>query len=352
MKQTKTQAGAVVLALLLTLTLTIPASAAAGSIPAAADRAAAYLCRAVPAPQVGSIGGEWTVLGLARGDASVPQGYWETYQKNLEAHVKACSGVLHRVKYTEYARVALTQMALGKDPRNVAGYDMLAPLYDGAAVLRQGINGPIWALLALDAGGDQGASAAVRQQYVEALLSRQLPDGGWCLGTGQTADPDVTAMALQALAGCRDQQEVQTAVNRGLACLSGLQDSTGGFSSWGEANLESTAQTMIALCRLNIPLDDPRFVKNGCTLTENLLHYQEADGSFRHTADRSGDLMATEQAFLALTAAQRAQSGKTDLYDMRDTVPAGGWPDGFVENLTDLWSGLPARVGQALQSKR
>ena len=40
---------------------------------------AAYMVSAVKAPEVGSIGGEWAVIGLARSGYSVPANYYEDY---------------------------------------------------------------------------------------------------------------------------------------------------------------------------------------------------------------------------------------------------------------------------------
>jgi hypothetical protein len=80
----------------------------------------------------------------------------------------------------------------------------------------------------------------------------------------------------------------------------------------------------VALTELGISLDDPRFAKNGNTLVDNLLTFYLEGNGFLHTADGSGsNQMATEQAFYALVAAQRAEEGKNSLYRMRDAVKTG-----------------------------
>ena len=157
---------------------------------------AAYVYKTVSEPQVGAVGGEWAILGLARGGADIPSGYYADYYANVESYVKAREGVLHTKKYTEYSRVVLALTAIGKDPANVAGYDLLAPLGDFDKTVWQGINGAIFALLALDSGEYE---SALREKYVDYILQKQLADGGWAL-SGESADADVTAMALQALA--------------------------------------------------------------------------------------------------------------------------------------------------------
>ena len=112
------------LALMMSIGLMIPASAA--NVSDALSDTARYLVKTVPDPIVGSIGGEWTVIGLARSGYDVPNSYFTKYYKNVEDYVKACGGVLHKRKYTEYSRVILALTAIGKDPTNVAGYDLTA----------------------------------------------------------------------------------------------------------------------------------------------------------------------------------------------------------------------------------
>ncbi len=89
------------------------------------EKTAGYVAKTVASPGFGSIGGDWVVLGLARGGADVKSGYFERYYERLESYVKSCEGVLHKRKYTEYSRVALAVTAIGKDARDVAGYDLL-----------------------------------------------------------------------------------------------------------------------------------------------------------------------------------------------------------------------------------
>ena len=317
------------LVLLLTLTVLstcLPVSAANVNLKNAVSGSAAYMLKTVSAPQVGSIGGEWAVIGLARSGYAVPQTYWDAYYAAVGTYVKAQKGVLHEKKYTEYSRVILALTAIGADPTNVAGYNLLTPLGDFDKTIWQGINGPIWALIALDSGNytmpvnAAAKTKATRQMYVNEILSRQNNDGGWNLtsnGGSETSDPDVTAMALQALANYQSQPAVETATNKALTCLSKMQEADGGYASYKTSNSESVVQVIVALCHLGISLEDSRFVKNGHTLLENLLSYRNAAGSFTHTGSGT-DHMASEQGFYGMVAAQRAAEGKNALYAMGD----------------------------------
>ena len=109
-----------------------------------------YIQKTVKNPQVGSVGGEWAVIGLARSEFDIPDSYYDNYYKNVEAYVKAADGILHDKKYTEYSRVILGLTAAGYDPTDVAGYDLTTALGDFEKTIWQGINGPVFALIALD----------------------------------------------------------------------------------------------------------------------------------------------------------------------------------------------------------
>ena len=312
---------AAALSAVLLVCLTVTASAA-GLTPETvlADTAECVLKR-TPAPSVGTVGGEWAVLGLVRSGHALPEGYCERYYKEVEHYAAECGGVLSTAKYTEYARVSLALTAIGKDPRQVGGTDLLAPLGDYRKVVRQGANGAAWALIALDAGGYAVPEApgtavqATRQLYVDFLLESQLPEGGWSLG--QTADPDLTGMALTALAPYRDQAAVTQAAEKALERMSALQGESGGF-----ATAESAAQMLVALVAWDISPEDGRFVKNGHTLLDGLLADYLPGRGFRHTsAETEADPMATEQGLYALAAVCRARAGKPFLYDMTDVKP-------------------------------
>lgn len=320
------RSGSKLLCILLLLSLLLSLTAC-GKQANQLEKTAGYLQAQIAAPGTGSVGGDWLIFGLARSGVKVSQKYFDAYYENVEAAVREKNGVLSDRKYTEYSRTVLALTAIGKNPADVAGYDLLKPLADFEQVTKQGINGTIFALLALDSGkyeipeNPDAAVQATRQMYVDELLARELPDGGWTL-TGGEPDVDITAMTLQALAKYRDQADVTAAVERGLAVLSSLQEPDGGYVSWGSSNSESVAQVLVALTELGVPLDDERFTKNGITVEDALLRFAQENGAFVHVRDGSGgdDEMATEQAFYALAAIHRAETGETTLYDMTDVM--------------------------------
>lgn len=287
-------------------------------------RTANYLTKKVSKPQVSSVGGEWLIMALARSEQEVPKAYYENYYKEVEAYVKAHRGILHDKKYTEYSRVILALTSIGKDPTNVAGYNLLTPLGDFNKSIWQGVNGSIFALIALDSYqyampiNKEAKVQATREMYIEEILKSQLADGGFALAS-KSAEPDMTAMALQALAKYTDNKKVEKAVNKGLKRLSLMQNEKGGYTYLGKENSESVIQVIMALCELGIDINDPRFVKNGYTLLDNLMTFRKSDGSFIHAkGDRESDGMATEQALYAMVNIRRIQNKQNSFYNMKD----------------------------------
>ena len=284
---------------------------------------------ALGTPGVGSTGGEWMVIGLARSGRTVPAGYYDNVVEYVKANADA-NERLHRAKVTDNARIILALTSIGKDVTNVGGHNLLKGLDNMAYVQKQGINGPIFTLIALDSHNYPTMGDVTREKLIETILDAQLPGGGWNL-SGENADTDMTAMAIQALAPYyKTNETVKAAVDKALEALSALQRNDGGFGSWGTVNSESCAQVIVALTALGIdPATDSRFVKNGSTVLGALAGFYVDGGGFKHTADGERNGMATEQGYYALAAYYRFVNGQTSLYDMSDvTIQTGGHTPG------------------------
>ena len=277
----------------------------------------------------GSSVSDWTALAMAR--AGIADDY-AGYLARLQAYVErqyAENGGLHAVKATEYHRIALTAAALGGDPTafgtkpDGTAIDLVAEgtyNWQGDDLGGQGLNGWIFALLTVDAVGAEVPADArySRQDMLDAIVSAQLPEGGFSLGGGEM-DVDITAMALQALAPY--QQQYPEVIDAALNALSAAQTVTGGFESWGAQSSESCAQVICGLiaCGVN-PDADARFNKNGSTPLDALMSfYDEKVGGFRHVNTASGgyepvvNQMATEQAYYALAHYYAAVPSKASL---------------------------------------
>lgn len=288
-----------------------------------------YLRKTADDPQFGA---EWNVMTLARYGYEDEAWYGEYYD-NVVEYVKAKgSAKLHKNKSTDNSRTILALTAIGADATDVGGYNLLEPLADMNYVTTQGINGPVFALIAFDTvgydipklpDGSDGVQTT-REGLVEYILGRELSSGGWAF-SGSNADPDMTGMTIQALAPYyKSNTEVKTAVDRALDVMSGLQKADGGFASWGTVNSESCAQVICGL--LDIGRDagtDEAFVKSGHSVLDALMGFYVASaGGFAHAAKQNGELvvngMASQQAGYALAAYDRFKKGRNTLYDMSD----------------------------------
>ena len=280
------------------------------------------------------------VIGLARSGREIDADLYYTQVSEYVAQAIDENERLHRNKSTENSRIILALTALGMDVHDVNGHDLTAGLNDMAYIQKQGINGPIWALIALYSNAYEPAEGDVtREALIQCILDAQLEDGGWAF-SGENADSDMTGMALTALAPyyvpetetedgtkielTEAQIEINEAVERGVECLSELQFANGAFGTFGGngeivETSESTAQAVVALTALNIDPDtDERFVKNGNSALDALVSYGLTGGGFKHLKDGERDGMATEQGYYALTAYARYLMGLNRLYDMRD----------------------------------
>lgn len=304
--------------------------------------AKAYIQSAVSAPVVSYLFGEWAVLGLARAKVPLSEAYIAAYYEKVVAYVQknmGADGVLvdpetRNPTVTDNERIILALTAIGKDPANVGGKNLLTALQDKDIMQvtdtsKTDINGLVMGLLALNSRNYTSDTSWL----VQAVLEQQNKDGSWSASadTKPVGDVDMTAMALQALAPYYKDggnETVNTAVERALNWLSGKYRS-------GYDSSESCAQVVIALSALNLDANtDARFTKTveGKTLSVlgNLLQYRVAEnGGFKHQfADKAVNEMATEQALCAMAAYARFTEKANALYDMTDAACAhrfGEW---------------------------
>ena len=261
----------------------------------------------------GSPAGDWYPIGLGRlGIADDYARYLAAIRENISERY-AKRGGLDAVKSTEWHRISLAVLALGGDPTSF-GFDA------GACYTRDGI--------------------------IAELLSLRCPDGGFAF-SGDRSDPDITAMAITALApyygsekaykvtfsGKETVTTVREAVDGALLRLSGMQLETGDYRSWGIRNSGSVCQVIVALCSLGIdPFSDVRFIKNGVTLWDGLMIYKNSDGGFignLSDGNMPSGSMAGEQALYAMAAIIRQRNGAGRLFDFSDVRKT---PVTFTEN--------------------
>ena len=294
----------------------------------------------------GSTAGDWYPFGMAAlGLEDDYAAYLATLRQNVRERYDA-DGTLSDSKATEWHRVLLAALSCGADPERFCLTEQgetVNLVNDGIFcrrnVGRQGLNGYIWALIALHTRDyPVPANAAnTEETLLSALLTKQLSDGGWTM-LENTADTDLTAMALIALAPMADRSpEAGAAADAAVECLAALQLPDGGFASGGFANCESCAVVLAALCTAGVDVDtDARFVKNGRTVYDALLSYRLADGSFTHAfisdpddpaaVPEAPNDMSCQQALYALAAYHRFLTGGGSIFDFRaSSLSDAGW---------------------------
>lgn len=301
-----------------------------------------YIQNNVPAPVVASDRGEWAVLGLARAGVELSDAYIQAYYGKVVAYVQknmGADGVLvdpesHNPTVTDNERIILALTAIGKDPANVGGKNLLAALQDRNIMQVTNtsdtdINGLVFGLLALNSGNYTQDS----YWLVQAILTQQNEDGSWSSSadTKPASDVDMTAMALQALAPYYnegDDTTVNAAVDKALQWLSAKYKGTGYTSA------ESCAQVVVALSALQLNANsDSSFVKTvdgaPTSVLGDLLRYYLGEGQgFKHAASlKTADQKATEQALYAMAAYERYCQRTKALYDMTDAVCAHSFGD-------------------------
>lgn len=301
-----------------------------------------YIQNNVPAPVVASDRGEWAVLGLARAGVELSDAYIQAYYGKVVAYVQknmGADGVLvdpesHNPTVTDNERIILALTAIGKDPANVGGKNLLTALQDRNIMQvtdtsDTDINGLVFGLLALNSGNYTQDS----YWLVQAILTQQNEDGSWSSSadTKPVGDVDMTAMALQALVPYYNEggdTTVNAAVDKALQWLSAKYKNTGYTSA------ESCAQVVVALSALQLNANsDSSFVKTvdgaPTSVLGDLLRYYLGEGQgFKHAASgKTADQKATEQALYAMAAYERYCRRTNALYDMTDAVCAHSFGD-------------------------
>ncbi len=312
------------------------------------------LAATVTEPVFGTTAGEWTVLSLARGGYyAKDNAYFTDYYDRIVETVNTTAasvnmnGALHKNKSTENSRLIVALSAIGKDATSVGNWDLVeAYSANGFSwIKKQGLNGTIWALIALDSNHYTTSDTTIRQQCIDSILSLQHDDGGWALqaNLAYASDPDVTGMALTALYPYRNQPEVAAAAEEAFACLSAMQHDNGTFASGGSECAESCAWVIVSTTTWGInPDTDSRFIKNGKSVVDALLtHYLSDSATFQHIIGAGSNAMATDQSCYALVAYDRFINGKKALYDYSDVTFE---EDTVVAGKPTATLGLPAQI--------
>ncbi len=221
---------------------------------------------------------------------------------------------------TEFAAESTLQQACdilnltfcGYSALNFQGKDLIALLCSVSDLSSLTPEELCYCLLALDSNEYTIPEEATfsRSDLCSKLLEYQQEDGGFSANSGETSDTYLTALALTALAPYENQeQQLSTAVENGLQFLSEQQEESGALLQEGTPSCQATAQVIVALCSLQLDLQDSKFIKNGKTLIDGLQQFAASGGGFYETENASSvQVEATQAAVLALTAVKKNAS--------------------------------------------
>ena len=212
-------------------------------------------------------------------------------------------------KITDLVRMAIAIGAKGENLTDFNGLDVIEQIYNSESMERQGINGPIFALILKNAGNyDIGNYTYNEEKLKEIVLAAQNKDGGFGLTKGDRSDVDITAMALTALSYYDEAKVVENA----LKYLTEARTLDGEFKLNNEVTSESISQVIIALSSLGIDVKtDKRFISmDNKNLIDLLLAFKTEDNLFSHLKGGEANDIATEQALLALIAYNSFKEGR------------------------------------------
>lgn len=229
-------------------------------------------------------GSEWLVLSMKGYGVNVD------YRKYIEAAKAKLAATKHPAP-TDYERIGLAFACLDAEEAWIK--EVLPQQYN-----KRGIMSLIYGLILAESRRDYFDDDFCIG-IADEIIAKQLSDGGFALTAG-SADTDVTAMAIWALAPYYSiySEELDAAIDR----LSGLQSSDGSYSSMGQKNAESTAAVLVALCAMDIDYKtDKRFIKNGNNVVDAIKRFECADGGYSHLGDGKVNSLATLQVLQAYT---------------------------------------------------
>lgn len=269
-----------------------------------------------------SYGSEWSLFTLLRAGGSLSRSDLEDYYDSVVQQLQSGDRMLP----TDYFRVVVTLLAMGEDPTDVAGMNLIDTLCSYPNLDRMTSNMMSYTLLALDAKDYEVPQGALwtREALIEKILTFQNENGGFGLSSADRVSVDVTAMTLQALAPYRDRAEVQTAFDRALDYLRGELTADCGYINEGDDNGCTAAQVLTALAVAGIdPLDpDNGFTHGNYNLVTKLDQFKRDTGFTTFMASNEPDGMGTAQIGYALEAYRRFAAGESSLFDLTQWTPA------------------------------
>ncbi|RXI52254.1 hypothetical protein DP124_08600 [Clostridium tetani] len=272
---------------------------------------------------------DWVTAGLGRlkdYKNRISPNYLEDTKKVVKELVAEQDKGSRTFKVTDFQRITMGILGAGGNPTNIDGINIIERIYNPRKtdkgqdyIDRQGLNAVIWGLIAVDSKNYKipKGSKWNRDKFIKEILDNECHNnehpilkgkrGGWQYGGNKTIDPDMTGMAMIALAPYYEtRKDVKLAVDRAVENLSLIQRQDGGYASWGTVNSESCVQVIMGLCANNFDPMGGKFTKKDGSVVDALLRFKLESTGFAHAEDPQDDNklkpngMANEQALYGL----------------------------------------------------
>ena len=256
-------------------------------------------------------GSDWAIITMLRGGKTIDSAILTEYTESLIETVKGWDS---NVKPTDAAKAVLAFTIMDKDACNIEGVNLIN-LICNSERLESGTNELAYSLLAIYASNADVPQDALwdKDEIIERLLTFQTENGGFGLFDTETADVDMTAICVQALAPYKSDEAVTTAIEKAVDFLANTISADWDYDD----NPNTTAQVLLALASLGIDVTDPAngFGNgNGENIVTVLENYRNTDGN-GYLYNSSVNTMATYQIMQGYDAYRKAHKDGVSYWD-------------------------------------
>lgn len=266
---------------------------------------------------ISTIGNEWAAVSERALGQKVNDSYIDSYHKMLS------DGGIDYLLNTDIEKMIIGLTAAGYSPYNFEGTNLVERLYNNSKDSFM-INDAIFGLIAYNYANIKDNYPINKQTLIDIILSKKISCTigqqnieGWTYG-GNSIDPDMTGMAISALAPYYDSDSnVKQAIDNAVDSLSFIQNDSGYITGPFGVSSESISSTMLGLISVGVNPTAAKFTKTKGNLLQALESFKVVPDGYKHSLqDSKKDTLATEEAYRALAAYKNylASGKKYNLY--------------------------------------
>lgn len=219
----------------------------------------------------------WVIMALVSAKQN-PYDWVKNGNSSVDYLKREIRKQIDKMGTADLARTILAVVAIGADPRNFTGINLVSKLKERIkpdGQIGDHIYTTIWGIIALKACGENVSKS------VKWLRDHQKDDGGfgWTVGAG--SDYDDTAAAIVALIEGGVPRN-STVIQKALDYLKTGQNDDGGFRYFGNSASNSASDAW-AIWGILASGQNPMDWKRNVSVVEHLLSLQADEGYFKYT---------------------------------------------------------------------